>query len=612
MRKTPAWILAFVMVLGLCVTASAAPAKDPIITTATGYDSADDVVYVTYTQSGKTVIANWGARGEDCVFLSTYAEDYYTGSYTWEVLSQVSGGTTTSNTPSSDLFGQLQDLMESTHTFYTYYDGNKNVRDYYRYTDCVSSDISQVALIYRGGLVSSVWDSGRTWNQEHCWPKSKLNTSEQIGDIVHLRPANPSENSSRGNKAYGESSGYYDPGVSVRGDCARMVLYLYVRYGVTGTMWGSSGVMESMDILLKWMEEDPVDTWEMGRNDSVQSITGVRNVFVDYPEYAWLLFGQEVPEDLVTPSGEAQGNEDTPCAHSNTVVRNASAATCGADGYTGDTYCTDCGELVSSGTAIPATGNHTLDSTGHCTGCDYYETPLCTHTNTQLRNALEATCGADGYTGDTYCADCGQLLAMGSAIPATGEHTLDGTGHCTGCDYYEAPQACEHSHINYINRREPTCGTDGYEGDMVCAVCGEALGNGNSIPATGEHNNITHRNQADATCDREGHTGDVYCTDCDAFIAGGSVIPALGHSLDKDGKCTVCGYQETAQTPTEPDHTEEPVQTSPFAWLLTLLGTALSAILAGGTIAIVILCAVTVIVVAAVVVVIVLIIKKKR
>jgi hypothetical protein len=60
------------------------------------------------------------------------------------------------------------------------------------------------------------------------------------------------------------------------------------------------------------MEQDPVDTWEMGRNDAVQSITGTRNVFVDYPEYAWLLFGEECPKDLVTPSREADQLPDTP------------------------------------------------------------------------------------------------------------------------------------------------------------------------------------------------------------------------------------------------------------------------------------------------------------
>ena len=303
LKRMSAGLLALFIVISLVsASAYAAPASSKIYTTPTGYDEASDVQYVKSNVSGKQVISNWGARGEDCVFLSTYAENFYTGEYTFANLSSLSGGTSQSNASSSQLYKELQELMTSRHTFYTYYDGNKNVRDYYKYTDCVSNDTSEVALLYRCTMVSSKWDSGNTWNQEHMWPQSKLSNSQQIGDIMHLRPANPSENSSRGNTAYGEGSKYYNPGPSVRGDCARIVLYMYVRWGVTNKMWSTGGVIESMNVLLKWMEEDPVDTWEMGRNDSVQSITGTRNVFVDYPELAWLLFGQDVPAGITTPS----------------------------------------------------------------------------------------------------------------------------------------------------------------------------------------------------------------------------------------------------------------------------------------------------------------------
>ena len=303
LKRISATILVLFLVVSILPgSVNAAPASNKVYTTPTGYDEASDVVYVKNNVSGKQVIANWGARGEDCVFLTTYATNYYTGEYTFEALSALSGGTSQSNAPSSALYSELKELMETTHTFYTYYDGNKNVRDYYKYTDCVSSNTAQVALLYRCVMVSSKWDSGNTWNQEHMWPQSKLSNSKQIGDIAHLRPSNPSENSSRGNTAYGKSGGYYNPGPSVRGVCARTALYMYVRWGVTNKMWGSGGVIENVDVLLEWMAEDPVDTWEMGRNDSVQSITGNRNVFVDYPELAWLLFGKNVPAGITTPS----------------------------------------------------------------------------------------------------------------------------------------------------------------------------------------------------------------------------------------------------------------------------------------------------------------------
>ena len=48
----------------------------------------------------------------------------------------------------------------------------------------------------------------------------------------------------------------------------------------------------------------------------------------------------------------------------------------------------------------------------------------CKHENTEIRNQKDATCTEDGYTGDTYCADCGKLLQTGTSIPATG-HAWD-------------------------------------------------------------------------------------------------------------------------------------------------------------------------------------------
>ena len=283
-----------------------------VMAAGTGYTQASDVDYV---KSGKYV-ANWGARDEDCVFLSTYAQSFYTGNYVYETMSQEKGGTGKSDAPSSALYSSLQKLMSSKQTYQTSYDATRSL---YCYTDCIQSNYSKISSFYSGKMISGTWDGGKTWNREHTWPNSKGDASGSgENDIMMLRPASVSENSSRGNKAYGQSSGYYDPnceGQNLRGDCARIVLYVYVRWKCTNTgskynpkdIFGTAGVIESLTYLLKWMEEDPVDTWEMGRNDAVQSITGTRNVFVDYPEYAWLLFGQKIPSNMTTPSGMAKG-----------------------------------------------------------------------------------------------------------------------------------------------------------------------------------------------------------------------------------------------------------------------------------------------------------------
>ncbi len=281
--------------LTISASALSAVAKQP-----TGYTKAEDVDYVE--NSGK--VANWGAKEEDCTFLSTYATKFYTGNYTYEKLFTVSGGTSASTAPKSELYTALQTLMKSKHTHVTKYDETKNL---YKFTDCVRSDTTQLVSFYSGTMTQGHWGSGGDpWNREHTWPNSKGLNGDDENDIMMLRPTLKDENGSRGNKAYGLSNGYHVPEAHVRGDCARIVLYTYTRWGNTSKMWGTEGVIESLDILLQWMQEDPVDTWEMGRNDAVQSITGTRNVFVDYPEYAFALFGREIPKEMTTPSGYAK------------------------------------------------------------------------------------------------------------------------------------------------------------------------------------------------------------------------------------------------------------------------------------------------------------------
>ncbi len=297
LNKGISLILAMAMVLTLLVSLAIPSYAAAGVT---GYDSADDVVYKT---SG-SYIANWGAREEDCVFLSKYAQEFYTGKYVFEDMSKTQGGTGKNDAYKSALYGELKELMSRKHKYINSYKENNSLL---KYTDCVMNDTAHISSFYSGKELSSTWGSG--WNKEHTWPNSKGLEGSDEDDVMMIRPTATSENSGRGNTAYGEGSSYYNPNSEsggkhdLRGDCARITLYVYTRWGNTGRMWGTTGVMESLDVLLKWMEQDPVDTWEMGRNDAVQSITGTRNVFVDYPEYAWLLFGEDVPGDLVSPSG---------------------------------------------------------------------------------------------------------------------------------------------------------------------------------------------------------------------------------------------------------------------------------------------------------------------
>jgi endonuclease I len=327
---------------------------------------------------------NSGSRGVVCTSLDgTSAASYYKN-HDYDTLSELSP---------SDLFNSLQALMRSTHTYISSYDDCHYKADR---TDCTNGS-GNVLLLYTS--YSATMDQWDGWNREHVWPKSLGGGSTTGGgaDMHHIRPSDAGVNSSRGNKLYGESdstatekygtnpavgilggtynSTYFEPLDCVKGDVARICLYVYVRWY---SDWGAEAitdVFQSVDVLLAWCELDPVDTWEMGRNEVVGEIQGNRNVFIDYPEYAWLLFGKEVPDDLVSPSGEGSGNESggssggtTTCRHTDTTTT-AKPATCTVAGSV-SVVCESCGVTVST-TVIQATGHIYADIA--CVKCGHTE-----------------------------------------------------------------------------------------------------------------------------------------------------------------------------------------------------------------------------------------------
>ena len=285
---------------------------------------------VNLTAEAASYIYNWGTRGTTATFLSPGAEAFYEDNNTsYEKLSALSGSSSESSIPSSTLYKTLHNLMESNHKKITSYDGTKSL---FQYTDCQNGG-GKISSFYSGTGIGPSWNGG--WNREHTWPNSKGDKAGSgENDLMMLRPTATSENSSRGNKAYGQSGGYYNPNsesngrYDLRGDVARIILYVYVRWECTNTgskynpngIFGTNGVFESKRVLLDWMEADPVDTWELGRNDSAESILGTRNVFVDFPELSFILFGEDVPENYTTPSGNGAGGSYTITAVSNNTA----------------------------------------------------------------------------------------------------------------------------------------------------------------------------------------------------------------------------------------------------------------------------------------------------
>ena len=139
--------------------------------------------------------------------------------------------------------------------------------------------------------------------------------------------------------------------------------------------------------------------------------------------------------------------------HQHTEIRDAKKATCIEEGYTGDTYCTDCENMISTGKKIEKT-DHTWDNgvvskdptctekgskTYTCAVCRETKTeeiPATGHQNKEVRDKKAATCTKAGYTGDTYCKDCGELLKTGKETDALG-HTW-GKGKVTRKSTYTA------------------------------------------------------------------------------------------------------------------------------------------------------------------------------
>ena len=164
-----------------------------------------------------------------------------------------------------------------------------------------------------------------------------------------------------------------------------------------------------------------------------------------------------------------------PCDHKNTEIRNAKDATCTVPGYTGDTYCKDCGEKIGTGTAIPAKG----------------------HTEV-IDAAVAATCEKTGLTEGKHCSVCNEVIVKQEIVPAKG-------------------------HTEVIDPAvEPTCTKTGLTEGKHCSVCNEVLVKQEVIPAKG-HTEVV-RDQKPATLTEDGYTGDTYCSICNAKLKTGEII----------------------------------------------------------------------------------------
>ncbi len=134
----------------------------------------------------------------------------------------------------------------------------------------------------------------------------------------------------------------------------------------------------------------------------------------------------------------------TACAHENTELQGAVAATCVETGFTGDLVCLDCGEIVEAGEIIA------IDPANH-EGEEIEGTP-----------AITATCATEGFTASTVCSACGETLVAAESLG------FDADNH-------------EGEEIEGTPAITATCVTEGFTASTVCSACGETIAEAESL-----------------------------------------------------------------------------------------------------------------------------------
>ena len=282
--------------------------------------------------------------------------------------------------------------------------------------------------------------------------------------------------------------------------------------------------------------------------------------------------------------------DDGLCSHDNTVTVGEKEATCTVDGYTGDTYCDDCGKVIWTGETVTAAGhnyvelisNQYLRQSATCASpAIYYKS--CSVCGLKSRDTFEVgvalghsyqdtvvqpTCTAQGYTRH-YCPRC-RTSYNDNYTPATGHNFINTAGeqymktpatcttaavyykHCSVCGATSAETFVSGSPLghNYVSTVTlPTCKNDGYT-TYTCTRCGNSY-IADIVTATGSHSYEGWVSTADKhwreckdcgeIADEAAHTESEWITDFHATVdAEGS----------KHTACTVCGrYIQTAVIP---------------------------------------------------------------
>lgn len=234
-------------------------------------------------------------------------------------------------TPAEGLSGDqlktaLHEIVKD-HVVFPYTSSSTDTWDILKESDRDTANPDNVILFYSGWSVNAAqeYNNAQGWSREHVWAKSHggFDTDDIPGTDVHaLRPADISVNSARSNLDFDNGGTIYvdgdgvtecrkdgdswEPRDAVKGDVARMLFYMATRYegdnseieleladavNTVNSYGINTGYHGKLSTLLEWHNSDPVDSFEINRNNVIYSYQGNRNPFIDHPEYVGKIWG---------------------------------------------------------------------------------------------------------------------------------------------------------------------------------------------------------------------------------------------------------------------------------------------------------------------------------
>jgi endonuclease I len=260
------------------------------------------------------------------------------------------------NDKSSEELKEALHQIISNHVVYPYTSSSIDTWDILQLSDQDPENHNNMILVYTGRSQDKGYRDGtgnysqyengngtqnNSWNREHIWPKSHGFPDEDDNaytDVHNLKPCDRSVNSSRGTKDfdYGGNqhseasqcltdSDSWEPSDSVKGDIARILFYMTVRYDpgydhnnnsfdlelVDYTTPGNNDpILGKLSSLVQWHNDDPVDDFEINRNEIIFGFQENRNPFVDHPNLVNFLWGENYGENwnenlgLINPNDE--------------------------------------------------------------------------------------------------------------------------------------------------------------------------------------------------------------------------------------------------------------------------------------------------------------------